>query len=119
MLTALNFLASPIGRILLIGAALVGAYLYADHRGYQRGQERCRADWQASVERARAAVKADDKKASDDAIRIAQDEAARLAADLKSRMEMYDALAAEKDALADACTVSGDDARRLQSSGRR
>ena len=107
-----GFFGTPLGKEVakwaMIGAAILGAYLYVDHRGYAR----CQAKWAASVERAKAAIKADDAAAAALAEKTDDELSAALAAELTKRQEKYDALVKAVDAAG--CTVSDDDARRVR-----
>lgn len=103
---------NPIGRYIIIGIAALAAVLGYGAWCKSQGRAEVRAEWNASVERARAAIAADDReaarlaKASDDEfITILANEATK-------RAERYDALRKAFDDRG--CVVSDDDARGLQ-----
>jgi len=103
---------NPIGRYIILGlAALAAVLLWGEYREGQ-GRAEVKAEWRASVDRARAAITNDDKeaalvsKASDDEFTTI------LALEATKRAEKYDALRKVLDDRG--CTVSDDDARGLQ-----
>lgn len=115
-LGALNLLKAawdnPIGRYIIIGLAALAAVLGYGAWCKSQGRAEVRAEWSASVERARAAIAADDReaarlsKASDDEFTTI------LANEATKRAEKYDAL---RKAFDDGgCTVGVGDADRLQ-----
>jgi len=92
--------------------AIAAALWVAYDMGGDARERWVRAEWSASVERARAAIRAADGEA---ARLAATDDAAlleALAADWARRKEIYDGMRADGDG--PGCAVSGDDARRLQ-----
>lgn len=103
--------ASKIGRAIIIGAgAIFALWAWGEWREHQ-GRADCKAEWRASVERARAAIAADDReaarlsKASDDEFTTI------LALEATKRAEKYRALA---DQIQDgSCVVGPADADAL------
>lgn len=116
VLSGINVLKSAwettLGRYIIIGAAaLFALWSYGAYQKYQ-GRAEVKAEWRASVERARAAIKADDAAAAALSKQTDDDLSAALAAELSKRQGVYDAL---RKAVDDAgCIVSDADARGLQ-----
>ena len=106
------FLKTPLGQW-IAGACFV-LFAFWTWGAWQKsaGRAEVRAEWTASVERAKAALKADDaakakfSQATDDQL------AADLARELSKRQEKYDALL--KAATDAGCTVSAGDADSLR-----
>lgn len=105
-------LASKIGRAVILGLAAVAA-VWA-YGAWQRsaGRAEVRAEWRASVERARAAIKEDDREAARLA-KASDDEFTKiLALEATKRAEVYRALVNQiQDG---SCVVSDADAGSLQ-----
>lgn len=115
-LGALNLLKAawdnPIGRYILIGLAALAAILMWGQYRETQGRAEVKAEWRASVERARAAIAADDReaarlsKASDDEfttiLALEATKRAEIYRDLLNRVESGD------------CRVDPRDADRLQ-----
>ena len=108
----IEFLKTPAGRWIVGIGALIIAFLAWGAWQKSAGRAEVRAEWTASVDRAKAALKADDtakaklSQATDDQL------AADLARELSKRQEKYDALL--KAATDAGCTVSAGDADSLR-----
>jgi hypothetical protein len=107
-----GFLKTPLGQwVGGIAGVLIAFWAWG---AWQKsaGRAEVRAEWAASVERAKAAIKADDAAAASLAQKTDDELSAALAAELTKRQEKYDALVKAVDAAG--CTVSDDDARRVR-----
>lgn len=106
------YLSATVANWLAIAALVATSWGFvADQR-----EAEIRRQWAASVERAKAKIKADDVQAARDSAKLASEEKAALERELRAAQEKYNALLAEADT---GCRVDQRDADRVQPPGRR
>ena len=105
-----------LGEKIALGYAIAAAAWVAMDYGGDRREAWVRSEWSASVDRARAAIAADDREAARIAKASDAELAEILAHEATKRAEIYDALRQRVDD--GSCTVQPYDADRLQPGGR-